>query len=151
MWRPKDADILDVNAIIFMLLKRFRTLNSQQKAVQLAMQAMTPRLGEQERDVWSKNLESVEPMRAETIGYLYLLESHCQDAPGTISRQEYLKEVTRYGLNLVKTWMDALKQQEPAVARLMASLKAPAESTAKETKEEEDLVDGFGALNVDEN
>jgi hypothetical protein len=150
MWLPKDAAILDVIAIIFMLLKRFRTLNSRQKAVQLAMQIMTPRLGKQECDVWSKNLESLELMQAETIGYLQVLMPHCQDAPGTISRQDHLKEVTRSGVNLVKTWMDALKQQELAVARLTASLKVSGEITKRVLKEEEDLVDGFGALNIEE-
>jgi hypothetical protein len=46
--------------------------------------------------------------------------------------------------------MAALKQQELAVARLTVSLKLSAESAARDTKEKDDLVEGFGALYLDE-
>jgi hypothetical protein len=72
------------------------------------------------------------------------------DALGAIFHRDKFKEMAMFGVHFLETWTDALKQQESDLARLTVPLEVLAKSTAKEATDEEDLVDGVGALNVDE-
>jgi hypothetical protein len=90
MWLLRDTSIVDMNATVFDLLKQVRTLENRQKAVQRSMQLITPRLDQQELDVWSKDMESLESLKSNYRGCVRALKPCRRDISDAILHQDYL-------------------------------------------------------------